>query len=182
MGGLWQRYQTPKTVQRPPEGDHQTSPEQLPATVPPQHALASCNQRTSISQHHQILAIRRTVVYPWEHHPEAQKVPRLHANHGQPLSWHHQRPPQPTIWIEWRQDPPCGEASVGVKVWASYAYLEGGVQQLTQSTATLGAAPTADSMPQFRTIPAQISMMSGAQELATWFGFGLNQMAPQQLH
>ena len=94
----------------------------------------------------------------------------------------HQRPPQPTIWIEWRQDPPCGEASVGVKVWASYAYLEGGVQQLTQSTATLGAAPTADSMPQFRTIPAQISMMSGAQELATWFGFGLNQMAPQQLH
>ncbi len=160
LGCLRQRYQTPRT-QRPPEVDHQTSSGQLPATVPPQQALVGCTQRTSNSHHNQILAIRRMGAYPWEHH---------------------QQPPRPTIWIEWRQDPPCEEAPVGVKVWAGYAYLERGVQQLTWSTATLRAAPAADSRLQLETISAQISVMSGAQELATWVGFGLNQMAPQQLH
>jgi hypothetical protein len=115
LGCLRQRYQTPRT-QRPPEIDHQTSSGQLPATVPPQQALVGCTQRTSNSHHNQILAIRRMGAYPWEHH---------------------QQPPRPTIWIEWRQDPPCEEAPVGVKVWAGYAYLERGVQQLTWSTATL---------------------------------------------
>jgi hypothetical protein len=68
----------------------------------------------------------------------------------------------------------------GVKVGASYAYLERGVQQLTWSTATLRAAPAAYSRLELETISAQISVMSGAQELATWVWFGL--MAPQQLH
>jgi hypothetical protein len=73
LGCLQQRYQTPRTIQRPPKVDHQTSPGQLAATVPPQQALIGCTQRTTTTR------FRRTAAYPWEHH---------------------QQPPRPTIWIE----------------------------------------------------------------------------------
>ena len=61
------------------------------------------------------------------------------------------------------------------------SYLDGEVGLPAQPSATTSAAPAADPVLQFGTIPARINMMGSAQEPVPLSVFGLNMMAPSQL-